>query len=348
MSMVEKLWQKVSDWWSSEAVHLSSAFYPDPAGAALRPHQSYLRVWVSEMFLAHDRQRGVDRYPAVQASIRLRFAGSDGATFSTIVRPPQGQEGPGVRRDHPLTELLPYAGGVLDLQVGLLDVEGVNHVALALDVLGDFASLLAPPLSTALTVADKVAGGIGKIDAALSASGQRPLLALERSLVSSGGGGAATLQPGCIAVIRASETDVPPGSCTVVDGYLYRNVNGQLEHLTGHDYMVVRIEARAERDDWRFPEWDRLIGQAQAAQIGGKVDDAKALRQEVLSRIVLSGDLTPVDRKRVAKLVKDELDAFELGAAAEERLGSVSSLVAQRGLPDRSAAEALTLDELLT
>jgi len=347
MSVVEKVWQKVSDWWSSESVHLSNAFYPDPAGAVLQPHQSYLRVWLSEMFLASDRDHGVDRFPAVQASVRLRFAGSDGVTFSTMVRPAVGQEGPGVRRDRPLTELLPYAGGLLDLQVGLLDVEGVNHVALALDVLGDFATLLVPPLSTALAVADKVANGIGRIDGALSAGGRRPLLVLERSLASPGGGSAAVLQAGCLVVIRATEAEVPAASCTVVDGYLYRVIDGKLEHLTGHDYMVVRIEARAERDDWRFPEWDRLIGRSQAAQISGKVDEAKALRQEVLSKIVLSGDLTPVDRKRVGKLVKDELDAFDLGAAGGERLSSVSSLVAQRGLPDRSAAAAVTVEELL-
>jgi hypothetical protein len=342
-SAVARLWERVRDWWSSDAQHVVHDYLPD-GGPDLVPYRSYLRVWLAEMFLARDRRAATDRYPAVQASVRLSFGGSPDTTFSTLSRPPAGQEGPGVRRDVALTGLLPYAGGTIGLQAGLLDVAGDNDLAVALDVIGEFSSLLTPPLSTVAGIAGKVAAGIARVDDELAATGERPVLVVERTLAA----GAGPLRPGHLVVIRAGRDELPAGSFAMAGGRLCRVGGGRAEPLTGYDYLVLRLEAVAERDDWRFPEWDALIGQALAAQVQGQLDRYEQLRTDLLARIVTSADLTPTDRIRVATLVRDELAAFRLGAAGEAGPDTIAGLVAARGLPDRLAVAHLTPADLLS
>ncbi|GAA0465608.1 hypothetical protein Ade02nite_47610 [Paractinoplanes deccanensis] len=88
-----------------------------------------------------------------------------------------------------------------------------------------------------------------------------------------------------------------------------------------------------ERDDWRFPEWDALVGQAMEARVLGQTERFEQVRADVLTRIVLSPDLNPVDRKCVAAAIRDELDDFALDAAGEERPTTVARVIAERGLP---------------
>ena len=82
------------------------------------PQQDYLRIWLSDMFLARDRAWFRDRHPAVHASVRLTFANWPGLEFTAVARPPEGMLGPGERRDYPLTPLIPYSGGVVELEAG--------------------------------------------------------------------------------------------------------------------------------------------------------------------------------------------------------------------------------------
>ncbi|MFC7530847.1 hypothetical protein [Actinoplanes sp. GCM10030250] len=336
----DRLWTRVKEWWSSKSEPLVDAFFAD-GGAPVRPYRGYLRLWLSEMSLAQDRRSATDRYPALQASVRLSFAGSPGTVLPTVIRPPQGQEGPGIRRDIPLTALLPYAGGTVDLQVALLDVAGNDDLAMALDIVGEFSSLLTPPLSTVAAVAGKVANGINRIDERMEAGGQRPVLALQRSLTADAQG----LQPGHLVGALATTGELPAGSFTVSHGRLVDTGSG--EPIAGLDHLVLRLEVMPERDDWRFPEWDVLIGQAQEAQLLGQADRFQQIRADVLTRVVLSADLTPDDRRRVARLIRDELDSFSLGAAGEERTVTVGGLVETHGLPDAMTVRDLDMAALL-
>ena len=329
--MTNALWNQVRDWWSSAPEPMIEGFFADD-GPAVRAYRGYLRVWLSEMALSHDRRRATDRFPAVQASIRLSFGGSPETVFSTVVRPPRGQEAPAIHRDIPLTALLPFAGGTVDLQVSLLDVAGTDDLRLALDILGEFSSLLTPPLATVAAVATRVANGIGRVDDQLGAGGQRPVLSMQRGLAA----GPEGLLSGYLLGSLATE-----GELTVEKGRL-RGARSPV------DYLVLRVETMAERDDWRFPEWDALIGQATAARVLGQGDRFRQLRDEVLSRIVLSADLTPADRKRVAIVVRDELDTFELGAVGQEKPDTVAGVVEQRGLPSAISVRDLTLTDLLS
>ncbi|MGH8907025.1 MAG: hypothetical protein ACRD0K_11020 [Egibacteraceae bacterium] len=333
---------------SSDAAHLVSAFIPDEAGdaAPFVAGRTYLRLWLADMFLAQDRRWFTDQYPAVQASIRLSFAGQQ-RTFTRVARPAKNQLGRGIWQDYQLSDLMPYWGGVVVVEGGLVAIKGDNLLSLTLDVLGDFASLVAPPLASALNIAEKVANGIDK----LIGAGGDVALAYHRGFAAAGGGGQNVLRPGYLAVVGASTSKLDPRDLTVADSRLHRRSGSSSTPLTGYDYLVFRIEGRQERDDWRFPDLQRLLDQAHIARAFGKDDDFEALKCQLLASVVTSLDLTVPDRRRVALSIKEELEIIEsagLGALPFEP-STLPDIVRKRAIPFREAASLppITLAELL-
>jgi hypothetical protein len=321
----------------ADADHLHSLFFPQDDGSVMTPNESYLRVWLSELFLAKERAWGTDRSPAVHAMVRLAFGGLEPRTFATLVQPPVSQ---GVFEDYPLTGLLPYSGGAVELQAALHPILGKNHLTTALDILTSFASLLTPPLSAALTISGQLASGIEKI---IAANGQDPVLSLHGTRVAPGAGATNELRPGWLAVVRATEHELPASELHVTDGRLCRDGR----HLVGFDYLVLRVEGRKERDDWRTPDLDQAISAAQFAKATGRSEEYERLRAEALSRIFFSADLTPAHRNQVARMVQETLDGDVPGAAADGEL-TVAAMVAERGLPSRESVAGLTLTSLLS
>jgi hypothetical protein len=300
--------------------------------------KSYVRVRLSEFWLAADRSRTFGRMPVVKASARVLFGKPDkrapGATnlekqeFAILIKPDAGQ---GVFRDYPITEWLPYQGQQVDLEAALYSVLGKNRLLTAIDILSDFASLVTPPISAALAVADRVVTGIEKV---IRSNGADPVLQLHTSLTA----------PGWVIVVGATEDKLPRAELSMNDmGQLCRNG----KQLTGYNYLVLRVESCRERDDWRTPDLDMVIAAALNARDN---DDAEKVYKrrydEALSKIYLSPDFTTGQRKKLAKAVKEELDDTSYGAVSEGGM-SLAEIVTRRGLPDDSEVEFLTLDELI-
>lgn len=338
-SAAGRLWNRIRRQVDADAGHLHRLFFPQAEAAVMTPNDSYLRVWLSELFLAKEVAWGVERLPAVQASVRLVFGAPVPRTFVTLVQP-QVTTGRGVFEDYQLTELLPYAGRSVELQVALYGILGKNNLGTAIDVLSGFASLVTPPLSTALSIADMVATGAEKI---IEANASDPLLCFQGTLAAPGGGLANELKPGWLAIVRATEDELPATQLHIGDGRLCRNG----VRLTGFDYLVLRMEGRGERDDWRTPDLDQAISGAAYAKDVGSLKEYERLRADALSRIYFSPDLTPTQRHQVALAVKEELGSPGPGAAAAGEL-TVAAIVARRGLPSRDAVRHLTLSELLS
>jgi hypothetical protein len=59
---------------------------------------------------------------------------------------------------------------------------------------------------------------------------------------------------------------------------------------------VLRIEGRAERDDWLTPDLDRAISAAAYARAVGRLEEYERLRDDALSKIFFSPDFTPAQR----------------------------------------------------
>lgn len=335
---VSLLWQRIRRKFDAEAGHLHRVFFPQEDGPAMVPDDSYLRVWLSELFLAKDVAWGAERTPAVQASVRMRYGGLSPRTFATLVQPPVAS-GRGVFEDFQLTELMPYRGQSVELEAGLYAIVAKHNLGTAIDIVTSFASLVVPPVSAVLAVIDKVAEGIEKV---IEANAADPMLCLLGTLAAPGGGLSNELRPGWLAVVRATEAELPRAELHVRDGRLCRNG----ARLTGFDYLVLRIEGRRERDDWRTPDLDRVISEAAYAKDLGRAEEYHRLLSDALCQIWLSADLTPPQRRQVAAAVKEELGATEPGAVAAGEL-TVEAIVARRGLPSRQEVQHITLRDLL-
>lgn len=333
------LWDLIKSWKTREGKQYichaipgarTDAAYDD---TPLQPYQSYVRIWLAQMFLTRSRDWFRDWYPAVHSSVTLRFGPSgEQTTFSRVARAPEEVTGPGVLQNFRLSELLPYSGGPVDIDAALIALEGDDGaLRAALDVLTSFAGLVAPPLGKSLSLARKVGEGIATL---FDAAGGKVHLCLHDGYISQGGGGGNELRPGYIAVILATDRDLDRGKLSVAgDRLLYQPDDHPPAPLTGYDHMLLRIEKRVERPDWRLPDIQELMDKAVDAFIKGKEDEGEAYRRAALATAVTSADLAMHDRRRVAMMVKAHIDEFRDVA---------------RGLTPRSAEAAQApLDELM-
>src|SRR5260370_27282749 len=77
--------------------------------------------------------------------------------------------------------------------------------------------------------------------------------------------------------------------------------------LVGYDYMLLRIEGRNERDNWRMPNIEEPLNQAIRETLQGNADKAKEYKTAALLVIFQSPDLAVGDSRRVADAIEAEL-----------------------------------------
>lgn len=319
---------------NKETEHVTFTFIPDEGGKVIPPYGGYFRVFLAEGFLARQQSWGASQFPALHGGVTLSFLGGT-ATFTTMSRPDEHWTIEGVHLNYPVTPTLPYSGGVVEVEAALYEasVDGPLHVAV--DLIGGIAKLFGPPLATAVKLADKVSDGLDKI---LQATGNEPVLALHDTL---------TMQSGHLVVIRAPKSKID-GDLVITNRRLHLRKDGRDELLTGLDYLVVGIETETERGNWRFPELDELILAAGNAKIKGHDDVYAELRKEAIARAWNCADFIPADRKRLALLVKEELDDLGQFRAVP---GETFSLEKVAPLRLRASADpeigSVTLDLLL-
>jgi hypothetical protein len=284
----------------------------DPA--PLRAGQHYFRLWLTEMCLRRDREWFASWHPAVHSVIRLQFSGKP-MEVPYVAGPLQFRGVDSAHLDqvvhlnHPLTALMPFNGGVVEVIAGLLAMRGENYLARFIKVMGDFSELLAvPQLSAALQVAGPLANGLQEL---LGIGDGQLHLGLHQAFTSAGGGGANDLQPGYLVVVLADERQLSPDRLWVLSDRL--RVGESLERsqaLTGYAYMLFRIEGRVERDDWEGLENIQTPFQGALEALGSSEPQrAEALYKRAMATALQSPDLTRTDRRRVAQALKEEYDA---------------------------------------
>ncbi|WP_283133228.1 hypothetical protein [Rhizohabitans arisaemae] len=329
------MWQRVSSWFHAQAEHVHVEFLPEAGSEPLAPYEGYLRVFLAEGFLADARTWGNDHYPALHGGVRLNFLGAEPSTFTRASRPVLSAAG--VRLDEPLTPLLPFNGGTVTLQAVLYQATSRGPLSSALIVATRLAGLVGSPLSTAAGIAGKVSEAL---DIVLEATGDQPLLGVDWTMVSAGGGGN-PVRSGHLVVLKAPQ---PPGPLSIEGGRLLAGG----EPMTGVDYLVLRVECRADRDDWRSPELKALLDRAQEEAVYQSWERFHDHRNSAIVLILNSPDLTPVDRKRLAKAVATELDALKTEGATGHEMPSLEEIAATRlPSPDDPDLHDLRLADLL-
>jgi hypothetical protein len=340
--VVPGMWRRVAGWFVQNAEHVTVRFLPEDDAAPVQPYAGYLRLWLTEGFLRRQRSWGTDRFPVLHGGAALAFLGAQPTAFTTFARPPESWSSPGARLDFPITPLLPFNGGTVEVEAALYEARVDGPLATAVDLIAGLASLMGPPLATAAAIAGKIGDGL---DAVVAGSGEQPALALHATMVAPGGGGT-VLRPGHLIVLSAPEAELR-GTPVIRGGRLHLR-RGGTDTLPDVDHLVVRVECRTERDDWRFPELDALVRAAGEALIRNHRDTYEDLRTNAIARAWTSADLTVGDRRRVALLVANELDAVgKLGIVPGPDRALHEVATTDLPHPDDPRLQGLTLDGLL-
>jgi hypothetical protein len=254
-------WTLITNWVSTQSEHYVYAEIPGDGAVPLEPMKSYFRIWLAEMFLAESTRWFTRWYPSVTSTVSLNYGGAK-VVLDAITQAPESAVSNGVKLNYRLVDLTPFNGGVVDISAALLAAPGSNLLGAALDTLNDFSSLIAAPLGPALPVAQKVTAGVQKF---LDSSNAGVHAALHQAFTSAGGAGGKPLVPGYLAVVLAPEANIKKELLSVRDDrLLYTPSAGETaKPLTGYDYMLLRIEGRSERDDWRLrisrTRWTRRL-----------------------------------------------------------------------------------------
>lgn len=349
MSDAQSMWEWIKGRFSANASHWVYAAIPDDhtdltqPDLKLPPFSSYFRVWLSEMFLSNRVAWGRELFPAVHSEVRLQFGGGN-ASFSRVAQPPQGRLAEGVRLNYRLTELMPYNGGVVEIEAALLSLKGADYIGTAIGVLQQFSSLITPPLGQALSLAQKLTVGTRDL---LSAANGDVHLGFHQEFTSdvdgNDGAGGAILRPGYYAVILASAQEVAPERLSVRDGQLYyrKRPIDEPGHLQGHDYLLLRVEGRRTRDDWRLRDIQEPLDIAIEALSESPPNRAKAAayRTVALAAAWRSPDLAKNDRRRVVEAIKAEFAEIEesgFGAVGDD-VRDINAIMSSRAMPIEQA-----------
>lgn len=302
-----------------QAVHLLREDIPlartdeQVSDAPLKAGESYIRLWLSEMFLKHNQKWFRSQYPVAYSTVTLSVGSQPAVELANVAGPLKlpnlsaPQLGKVVSLNFQLTPLLPFGGGTVQVAAGLLALAGDNKLLAFLGTMEQITGFVCgPQISSALKIAGVVADGV---DSLVQSAAGSIHLGMQDTFVSAGGGGN-VLRPGYIAVVLATTGQLDPAQLWVKKGQLCHGASlAAATPLAGFTYMLFRIEARSERDDW-----DQITSIAEpfdkAIQALPK-DEAQA-KEYLRTAIVTawqSPDLTRLDRRRVAKLIHDEFEA---------------------------------------
>jgi len=325
MSALSSLWTTISTWVQHPA---AKYFYhpiardhvenPQYAEGPLEAGVHYFRLWLTEMYLKNDHVWFVDRHPAVHSFVRFQFG-------TKVVEIPylagefklQGLNSNNLDRvialNYPLTALMPFNGGVVELMAGLVSMKGNGSLKSFIKVVEDFSALLnVPQFSTALSVAEPVASGVQEL---LGGANGELRLGLHQTYTGAGGGGANVLSPGYIAVVMADATQLPKDQLYVsADRLRFGPSLAQSTSFTGYDYILLRVEGRTARDDM---EGLTSIEEPRQRALDALAKGQKEVAQHELSLAQAAAincpELTRADRRRTFAGLKQEFE--EMGGA---------------------------------
>ncbi len=292
---------------------------------AVSAGEAYFRLWLSEMFLKNDRQWFKSNYPVVQSVTTFGFGTIPNVAIAQVAGPGRLKNVDEAHLDHliqhdcALTPLIPFKGGTVLIEAGLvaMPMQGSDLLQRFVDVVGKMSSLVAvPQLSAALSIAGTVSTAIDEL---LGIGAKQMRLGYVGTFVSRGGGGDNDLRPAYVAAISAPSGTFGEKQLWIKDAALLVGEEANnARPLTGYDYMLLRLEVRRDRDDWDSltsiaDPFDKAFEALKQKDENGKprVADADIYIQSSALAAVTSPDLTAMDRIRVAKEIHHRYEAYK-------------------------------------
>ncbi len=301
--------------------HVSPALpaQPMPAGAG------YFRLWVKQMHLQYSRDWFASQYPVVHAVTAFEF--NDPAVpleIAQVAGPTRlkGLEaknlGNVVGENYALTPLVPFRGGAVSFEAGLVSMVTDNVLVRFVDVMSSMAALTSmPQLSTAVTVAGTVSDGVQQL---LGVGQSKVVLAYQDTFVGAGAIGGSPLAPTHVALFNAPKGRYPAEQLWLVDSTLSSGSDrASAVPISGVDFMLLTVETAAQRDDFELlttinAPWTKAIeALAQLDPNTGepKLSEAEAFVRAAAAAALNSPDLTEGDRIRVARAIRARFTAYK-------------------------------------
>lgn len=317
---------------------------PQPAPPAFAADRTYLRLWLSAARLSHSRKWFTEWHPAVHAAIARRYGQNKMEEQVVVLHPGaipgfDGTAGTAVTLEKELTPLLPFPGGTVTLNAGLVAVKGDNSLRTLIDVIGGFGGLLTAAAATATGVATQVVDGFERL---LKLGGDIGTLAYDGTLALPGGGAPRVLEPGYLAVLDEAPA---PDSLWVREGELVSWPSQGPSARPECSYLLLRLESRTDRDDWlHLDEIERPYLAARASADGVT---RRAHYQQAIIAARTSPDLHEADRCRVAATLQQLRDSDSgFGAAGDlpdslEDLAGTITTTPEEALRHRPSLAAL-------
>jgi hypothetical protein len=337
---------------SNDLIADASGAVGTTSGVKLVAEEHYLRLWLREMCLRDDRVWFTTRYPAVHSVVGLQYgdrtlelANISGNSKLQLKAVDLDRS---VQTNYPLTALLPFRGGTVQLDCGLVSMKNDDLVKEFTGVVSDFAGkLTVPQVSSAISLASSVASGIQEV-----LTGGAAAAKLYYHTAFTGQNAATELVSGFIFLSAVPENTISRDQLWITSNGVRKGVNkDSLTSLDVSDYMVVQIECVVARDDWQqLTSIADPFQVAVDAKIGGDTDKAKVLFNQARMAAFKSTDLTSLDRKRVlAAMVMhfNELGAEGAPESAGLRPPALKSAVGKISVADARVMSLPTEREIL-
>jgi len=275
------------------------------APTAIEANRHYIRLRLTEMFLRKEVAWFKTWYPAVHSVVRFNFGNQTVEIPNIADASRAGMETNAsgiIARNFMLTPAMPFNGGTVALNAGLVALEGENILDNFLKVLGKFADLLSvSQLSSVLNVVQPLSAGIQDL---FGAGNGRVHLSFQNSY------SAGELKAGYYAAIRATEKDLDPTRLWVINDELrQRSLNpGPPEPLEEYDYMLFRVEVFEKRDDWeKLTSIEEPFQEAlRAASDPATEQQAMHYLRTAMLKARQSPDLTGADKRRVIDSINEQ------------------------------------------
>ncbi len=325
MSLLDTLAKKISD---SEANYVQFGIPAERVqnvkydSSPVSAGSGYFRVWAVEMKV-NDGGPLVDYYSVLHSVVRFDYAGKPvELTRVTGLDSLSGSTGGNVSMgkvmalNFPLTELMPFNGGTLELSAGLLAMKEKDRVQSAIKMATDFSALLAiPQLSSVLSLAQPLANNIEQL---VGMGDNQFRLGYHNTFASANGGGSNDLKPQYIAIIGSQTGDAVArdgaGHWVINDHLCYINPDPNATDKNPveipRDYILLRFEVRRSRGE----EWNNLpaLNEPFVESLRLLTSDetkSKAQLKRAILQILESPDIAENDREAIAKQLRDKYDS---------------------------------------
>lgn len=302
------------------------------ASRTLVPHQDYFRIWLCEMFLARESTLLASWLPAASVDVTVSRAGRPTAGFSRVLRPEAKIQGGTILVDYPVTDLVPYDGGTVEVDAALLGLQSSTRLDLVVDLLQTISLIPLPGVDQALAVAKQVTTTTREMVKSMDGAVHLDLHTAWGSATEEGS--TVGLRSGYVAALLATSEEVDAGQLRVVGDRLHRTNGTGTTHLLGWDYLLLRVEGRGQRDDFWLPELQEQLEKAVDALGDGMPDLADRHRTAAVALVWKSPHYTWADRDRVIDAVNARFAAVAgggRGASAGPAPQDLTELVRRYG-----------------